>query len=45
MKEIITMVFSRLRGVAQLASAPVWGTGGHRFESGHPDIGGFNEKY
>ena len=25
------------RGVAQLASAPVWGTGGRRFESSHPD--------
>ena len=33
------MIFSLKlkRGVAQLASAPVWGTGGHRFESGHPD--------
>jgi hypothetical protein len=25
------------RGVAQLGSAPVLGTGGPRFESGHPD--------
>lgn len=25
------------RGVAQPGSAPVWGTGGHRFESCHPD--------
>ncbi len=25
------------RGVAQLGSAPEWGSGGRRFESGHPD--------
>ena len=26
-----------LRGVAQPGSAPVWGTGGRRFKSSHPD--------
>ena len=25
------------RGVAQPGSAPEWGSGGRRFESGHPD--------
>ena len=25
------------RGVAQSGSAPEWGSGGRRFESGHPD--------
>ena len=40
------MLFSlKQRGVAQLASAPVWGTGGHRFESGHPDKEKFYEKF
>ena len=27
------------RGVAQSGSAPVWGTGGRRFESSRPDQG------
>ena len=26
------------RGVAQSGSAPEWGSGGRRFESGHPDF-------
>lgn len=28
----------KLRGVAQMASAPVLGTGGRRFKSDHPDL-------
>ena len=31
------MLSARLRGVAQVVSAPVWGTGGRRFESCLPD--------
>ena len=31
------------RGVAQLGSAPVWGTGGRWFESSHPDQLQFTE--
>ena len=27
------------RDVAQLGSAPEWGSGGRRFESGRPDLG------
>jgi hypothetical protein len=31
------MLSPRSRGVAQVVSAPVWGTGGRRFESCLPD--------
>ena len=31
------LLFVSTRDVAQPGSAPVWGTGGRRFESGHPD--------
>ena len=32
----------QLRDVAQLGSAPEWGSGGRRFESGRPDLGRIN---
>ena len=31
------MLYFTVRGVAQSGSAPVWGTGGRRFESSHPE--------
>ena len=37
MKWIITFAPTNDRGVAQLASAHVWGTWGRKFESSHPD--------
>ena len=32
-------IFPASRDVAQLGSAPEWGSGGRRFESGRPDLG------
>ncbi len=37
MKGITTFASTIDRGVAQLASAHVWGTWGRKFESSHPD--------
>ena len=31
------LYLTRSRGVAQLGSVPVWGTGGRRFKSSRPD--------
>ncbi len=36
-EDIETTRFPASRDVAQLGSAPEWGSGGRRFESGRPD--------
>ena len=36
-QRILINVFSKIRGVAQLASVLAWGARGRKFESSHPD--------
>ena len=39
------LIDSLIRGVAQPGSAPDWGSGGRRFESGRPDRQGIYRYY